>query len=219
MSRSVLFGVFSKSTVSALKKTLHAAEQLRPDVVEKRANWREMQRDLPLERLFFIDETSTKTNMTRAYGRCKKGQRLVDYTPHGHWNTTTFIAALTLNGMVAPMMLNSGMDGDAFLVYLEKFLIPCLKIGDIVILDNLPTHKIAKAKEKIEAVGAKFLFLPPYSPDLNPIENAFAKLKNYLRKSKARTLEALENAIAEIIELFPKEQCINFFKNAGYKSI
>jgi transposase len=187
-------------------------------VVEKRTKWRAMQGDLPIEKLYFIDETATKTNMTRAYGRCLRGKRLVDYTPNGHWNTTTFIAALTQNGMVAPMMLSGGMDGEAFLTYLEKFLIPCLKAGDVVVLDNLSTHKIAKARQKIEAAGAEFMFLPPYSPDLNPIENAYSKLKNHLRKSKARTLDTLENALAEIIELFPKQQCINYFKNAGYRT-
>lgn len=154
--------------------------------------------------------------MTRRRGRAPKGKRLVAGIPHNHWKTTTFIAGLRLTGMVAPMVLDGAIDRDAFQAYVERVLIPDLKPGDIVILDNLPSHKAPAAQAAIEAAGASLLFLPPYSPDFNPIENAFSKLKALLRKAEQRTIASLWNAIGQIAGLFTPQECKNYFKAAGH---
>jgi len=167
-------------------------------------------------RLVFIDETSTKTNMTRLYGRSPKGTRLEADAPYGHWKTQTFIAGLRHNGITAPWVLDGAMNRAAFETYVEVELAPTLKQGDIVILDNLPAHKSEKAKALLRKHGAWFLFLPPYSPDLNPIEMAFSKLKAHLRKVKARTIEQLWKAIGNICDLYTPKECWNYLKAAGY---
>jgi transposase len=161
----------------AQKKSAHAAEQDRPDVLSRRRAWFRGQLDLDPDRLVFIDETGASTKMARLYGRAPRGQRLRAGVPHGHWKTTTFVGALRRTGMTAPMVLDGPMTGAWFLAYVEQVLVPTLSPGDIVILDNLPAHKGYATREAIEAAGARLLFLPPYSPDFNPIENAFAKLK------------------------------------------
>lgn len=168
------------------------------------------------ERLVFIDETGATTKMARRYGRAPRGQRLRSSVPHGHWKTTTFIGGLRLTGMTAPMVLDGPMTGAWFQAYVEQVLAPTLKPGDIVILDNLAAHKIEGARTAVEAVGARLLFLPPYSPDLNPIENAFAKLKALLRKAAARTVDQLWEAIAQIIQTYSPAECANYFSAAGY---
>ena len=168
------------------------------------------------ERLVFIDETGATTKMARCYGRAPRGQRLRSSVPHGHWKTTTFIGGLRLTGMTAPMVLDGPMTGAWFQAYVEQVLAPTLKPGDIVILDNLAAHKIEGARTAVEAVGARLLFLPPYSPDLNPIENAFAKLKALLRKAAARTVDQLWEAIAQIIQTYSPAECANYFSAAGY---
>ncbi len=154
--------------------------------------------------------------MARLRGRCQRGARLLTAVPWGHWKTTTFVAGLRLSGLTAPMVLDGAMNGTVFRAYTEQFLAPSLKRGDIVIMDNLSSHKVAGVREAITAVGAHLLYLPPYSPDLNPIEQAFSKLKALLRSVSARTVDDLWDAIAEIIELFPPEECANYFRNSGY---
>ncbi len=155
--------------------------------------------------------------MARRYGRAPRGERLVSKVPWGHWKTTTFVAALRCDRITAPAVFDGPMDGDCFLAYVEQVLAPTLQPGDIVVMDNLASHKVAGIKEAIEATGASLRYLPPYSPDLNPIEQAIAKLKSHLRKEAARTLEALIEAIARTLKKFTPQQCANFFANAGYR--
>ena len=155
--------------------------------------------------------------MARLRGRSKRGQRCRAAVPHGHWKTTTFTAGLRLDGLTAPMLLDGPMNGAAFLAYVEQVLVPTLVPGDLVFMDNLPAHKVTGVKEAIEAAGAMRVFLPPYSPDFNPIEQAFAKLKAILRKVGARTIDDLWAAIADAIELLPPAECANFFANSGYE--
>lgn len=154
---------------SASKKTAHAAEQERPDVAARRLAWFEAQPDLDPEKLVFIDETGASTKMARLRGRAKRGERCRAAIPHGHWKTTTFTAGLRLGGLSAPMLLDGPMDGDAFRAYVTQVLVPELAKGDIVVMDNLPAHKVAGVRDAIEAAGANLLYLPPYSPDFNPI--------------------------------------------------
>src|SRR5439155_10202485 len=161
----------------SFKKSLHASEQDRPDVARRRAQWKKYQGRLDPSRLVFIDETWAKTNMTRTHGRCARGQRLVAKVPHGHWRTLTFLAALRSDRIDAPCVIDGPINGESFLAYIEQVLVPALKPGDIVIIDNLGSHKEKAVRRAIRAVGAKPFFLPPYSPDLNPIEQVFAKLK------------------------------------------
>ena len=166
----------------------------------------------------FIDETGATTKMARRHGRAPRGQRLKLSVPYGHWKTTTFVGALRLSGMTAPMVLDGPMTGGWFLAYVEQVLVPTLQPGDVVILDNLSSHKSPAIRAAIEAADATLCFLPPYSPDLNPIENAFAKLKALLRKAAARTVDQLWSAIAKIIDTFSPEECANYFNAAGYAS-
>jgi len=155
--------------------------------------------------------------MARRRGRSPKGERCRAPVPHGHWKTTTLVAGLRLDGMTAPMTIDGAMDGEAFTLYAERFLAPTLSPGDIVIMDNLPAHKVVSAREAIEAVGARILFLPPYSPDFNPIENAFSKLKAILEAAAARTLDTLQCAIASALDAIVPDECQNFFTAAGYE--
>jgi len=200
----------------AQKKTAHAAEQDRPDVLKRRQAWFEDQLDLDPERLVFIDETWASTNMARRRGRAPRGERLRAGIPHGHWKTTTFVAGLRLTGMVAPFVLDGPINRDAFETYVEKVLVPDLQSDDIVVMDNLSSHKGSRVRELIEAAGASLLYLPPYSPDFNPIENAFAKLKALLRKAAERTVDGLWTAIGRILDLFTPRECANYFAAAGY---
>lgn len=184
--------------------------------MKQRQLWFDGQLDLDPERLVFIDETWASTNMARRYGRAPKGERLRAGIPHGHWKTTTFVAGLRLTGIVAPMVLDGPINGRVFQAYVDQVLVPELKSGDIVVMDNLGSHKGAGVREAIEAAGATLLYLPPYSPDFNPIENAFAKLKAMLRKAAVRTVEHLWAAIGTLIDLFTPQECANFFAAAGY---
>ena len=167
-------------------------------------------------RLVFIDETWTKTNMAPLRGWAPQGSRLLAKVPHGHWNTTTFLAALRHDRIDAPWLLEGPIDGESFTVYVEKVLVPTLRPGDIVIMDNLGSHKGKAVRRLIRAAGAKLLFLPKYSPDLNPIEQVFAKLKHLLRKAAPRTVEALCDAIGQLLDAFPSHECANLVRNAGY---
>ena len=166
----------------------------------------------------FIDETWAKTNMTRTHGRCAVGQRLVDKVPHGHWKTLTFIAALRCDRITAPCVFDGPINGLSFLAYVTQFLAPSLHAGDIVVMDNLGSHKAAAVRRAIRATGAKLFFLPPYSPDLNPIEQVFAKLKTLLRKAAERTVEATWKRIGALLTVFTPNECANYFVNAGYAS-
>ena len=200
----------------AQKKTGHAAEQARPDVRARRQDWFEGQLGLDPERLIFIDETGANTKMARLRGWSAKGERCRASIPHGHWRTTTFTAGLKLSGIAAPMLLNGPMHGIAFLAYVEHVLVPDLAEGDIVVMDNLASHKVAGVRELIEAAGARLLYLPPYSANFNPIEMAFSKLKAALRKVAARTKADLGDVIATAIETFTPTLCQNYFTAAGY---
>jgi transposase len=168
------------------------------------------------ERLVFIDETGTSTKMARRCGRARRGQRCRAPVPHGHWKTTTFVGALRLDGMTAPMVLDGAMHGPAFLAYVEQVLVPTLNPGDIVVMDNLPAHKPAAVRRAIEGTGAELHFLPAYSPDFNPIEMAFSKLKAFLKKLAPRTVDDLWQAIALAVEIFTPDDCQNYFAAAGY---
>lgn len=181
-----------------------------------REAWFEGQPDLDPSKLIFIDETGASTKMARLRGRAKRGQRCRAAIPHGHWKTTTFTAGLSLNGMVAPMVLDGPMNGEAFLAYIRQVLVAELKKGDIVVMDNLPAHKVTGVRQAIEDAGAWLFYLPPYSPDFNPIEMAFSKLKAALRKAAARTIPELWDVIAVAIEQYKPQECINYFTAAGY---
>lgn len=207
------------ATASPSKKSLHASEQDRPDVAEGRENWKARQPCLDPDKLIFIDETGANTKMVRQRGRCLRGKRLVAPVPWGHWKTTTFTAGLRSTGLVAPFLLDSPMDGEAFLVYIEQVLVPVLAESDTVIMDNLPAHKVAGVRELIEAAGATLLYLPPYSPDLNPIELAFSKLKAFLRKAAKRTVPELWDSIADFLKEFTPEECAAFLRHDGYAPI
>ena len=202
---------------SASKKTAHAAEQERPDVVARRRAWFDAQPELDPEKLIFIDETGASTKMARLRGRAKRGERCRAAVPHGHWKTTTFTAGLRLGSLSAPMLLDGPMDGDAFRAYVTHVLVPELTPGDIVVMDNLPAHKVTGVRHAIEQAGASLLYLPPYSPDFNPIEMAFSKLKAILRKAAARTIDDLWDVIAQSLDDFTPTQCRNYFVAAGYE--
>jgi transposase len=195
---------------------MRAAEQDRPDVAEHRRHWRVWQRYMDPERFVFLDETGAATNMIRRYGWGPRGERLVDAAPHGHWRTSTFVAGLRSTGLVAPLVLDGPMTGEAFLAYVGQFLVPVLAKGDVVVLDNLSAHKVAGVREAIQAIGASILYLPPYSPDLNPIEQVFAKLKALLRKAATRTREALWTTIGHLLGSFSPTECRNYLANSGY---
>ena len=195
---------------------MHAAEQDRPDVAAARAELQAEQPRLDAPRLVFIDETAVTTKMVRRYGRSPRGQRLVAKVPHGHWKTLTFIAALRIDGLTAPYVVDGAMDGPSFLAYVEQVLSPTLRKGDIVFMDNLRTHKIDGVREAIRAAGAKVRYLPAYSPDLNPIEQAFSKLKAALRTGAVRTVQALWKLIGKLVKTFAPNECANYFRHAGY---
>lgn len=178
--------------------------------------WFDGQLDLDPDRLVFIDETGANTKMARLRGRAPRGERCRASVPHGHWKTTTFTAGLRRSGMMAPMVLDGPMDGVAFLAYVEQVLVPELTQGDVVVMDNLPAHKVGGVRHAIEAAGASLLYLPPYSPDFNPIEQAFSKLKAILRKAAARNIADLWEAIAAAIDQFTPNECANYFDAAGY---
>lgn len=204
---------------SHIKKSLLASECGRADVQARRREWitlRQPRMRAEPHRLVFIDETSTTTKMTRLRGRAKRGDRLRAEAPFGHWKTQTFIAGLRCDELTAPWVIDGAMTRAIFEVYVETQLAPILQPGDVVILDNLAAHKSEKARAILRERGAWFLFLPPYSPDLNPIEMAFSKLKAHLRRIGARTIDALWQAVGEICDLFTPGECQNFFNTAGY---
>lgn len=205
----------------AEKKSAHAAEQQRPDILTRRWEWFAGQLGLDPDRLMFIDETWASTNMAHTRGRAPRGERLRSAIPRGHWKTKTFVAGLRNSGMVAPMEFDGPINGLAFQAYVDQVLVPDLRPGDVVIMDNLGSHKRLGIRAAIEAAGASLLYLPPYSPDLRgsaskPIENAFAKLKAMLRKAAARTFDSLWFAIGIIIDILNQNECADYFAATGY---
>jgi transposase len=191
-------------------------EQDRPDVAQRRQLWRFWQAHLHPEQLVFIDETGAHTKLARLYGRAFRGQRLVAKVPYGHWKTTTFVGALRVAGITAPLVVDGPMNGAVFRAYVEQQLVATLRPGDTVIMDNLAAHKVAGIRQAIEAVGAQLVYLPPYSPDLNPIELAFAKFKTLLRSAAARAVDQLEMAIASCLDQVTNSECRNYFRHCGY---
>jgi transposase len=187
-------------------------------VARRRRQWKQHQNKIPAGRLIFIDETWAKTNMTRLHGRCAKGKRLVAKVPHGHRKTLTFVAGLRCDGIIAPCVFDGPIDAESFLAWIVQFLVPSLRPGDMVVMDNLSSHKGKAVRHAIRAAGAKLFFLPPYSPDLNPIEQAFSKLKTLLRKANARTIEQVEKCIAKLLTQIDPAECLNYFREAGYAS-
>jgi len=203
---------------SRSKKSLHASEQDRPDIALRRARWKERQGRIDPRRLVFIDETWAKTNMTRRHGRCIEGDRLVAKVPHGRWRTLTFLAALRCDRIEAPCVIDGPINGTSFRAYVEQFLVPTLGRGDIVVMDNLGSHKGLAIRQLIRAAGAKLFFLPRYSPDLNPIEQVFSKLKTLLRKADPRSIEATWTQIGRLLDRFTPQECANYLVHAGYAS-
>src|SRR3954470_21758929 len=218
-STGTIWTVLNRCGLTFKKKSLHAAEQDRPDVVERREDWFEAQLDLDPAKLVFVDESFASTNMARLYGRAPRGVRLRAAVPHGHRKKTTLVAGLRLSGVTATQLLDGSLNGEGFLEYVRQVLVPALAPGDIVVIDTLSSHKSHPVREAIEAAGAKLLFLPPYSPDFNPIEKAFSKLKALLRKAAERTVSGLHQAILRILAAFTASECANYFASAGYDLI
>jgi transposase len=187
-------------------------------VAQRRAAWRYWQAHLHSHQVVFIDETGANTQMTRRQGRAWRGQRVVDKVPHGHWKTTTFVGALRVNGISAPLVVDGPMNGRVFLAYIQQQLVPTLRPGDTVIMDNLAAHKVAGVRAAIQSAGAHLVYLPPYSPDLNPIELAFAKLKQLLRSAAERVIENLELRIGKLLERFLPDECSRYFSHCGYSA-
>jgi transposase len=181
------------------------------------AAWLATQADLDPEQVVFLDETWAKTNMTRAYGRSEKGARLVEKTPYGRWATTTFLGGLRTTGFVAPLCVAGAINGRLVLAWVQQHLVPALRAGDVVVMDNLSSHKVAGVVEAIEAAGALVRYLPPYSPDLNPIELAFSKFKRRLRDGAQRTAEALVDLCGQVLDFFTEAECRNYFRHCGYR--
>lgn len=187
-------------------------------MVEKRAEWRCWSRDVDARRLIFIDETWAKTNMVRTCGRAPRGERLIDKTPHGHWKTTTLIAALGLDGIRCAATVDGAVNRDIFEAFVEQVLVPALRPGDVVVMDNLSSHKGACVRELIERVGAEVRYLPPYSPDLNPIEMVFSKIKQLLRTLACRTVDALWNVMQDVLDAVTPTDAVNCYRHAGYNA-
>jgi transposase len=196
---------------------LKATEQARPDVAERRARWRVWQCSLDPSRLVFIDETWVKTNMTRPRGRAAEGARLVCRVPHGHWKTTTFLAALRVTGLTAPLVVDGAINGALFRSWVEQHLAPTLRARDLVVMDNLNSHKVPGVREAIARAGAEIMYLPPYSPDLNPIETVFSKFKWLVRSQSRRTVAGLWQLCGEVSLQFHEPECRRHFRHCGYR--
>jgi transposase len=194
-----------------------AAEQDRPDVVEARRQWTAAQLEIDPDRVVFLDETWAKTNMTRTYGRSERGGRLRAKVPCSRWETTTFLGAMRATGFVAPLCVEGAINGELFEAWVKQHLAKTLRAGDVVVMDNLSSHKSSRVTAAIEAVGAEVRFLPPYSPDLNPIELAFSKFKKLLRDGAERTTEKLWQLCGQVLDLFTESECRNYLRHCGYR--
>jgi len=212
-------GYFCGARGCGLKKTLFALEQARADVARRRRRWRSWQGGLDPRRLVFIDETWIKTNMAPLRGWGPKGKRVRGFAPHGHWRTLTFLGALRSDRLTAPCVFDGPINGRCFQAYVEQQLVPVLEPGDIVIMDNLGSHKARAIRKMIHAAGARLWFLPPYSPDLNPIEQAFAKIKHWMRMAQRRTIEDTWRQVGLLVDTIKPDECQNYFANAGYASV
>ena len=200
------------------KKTLIAAEQRRPDVVERRRNFGIAKRFVAPRHFVYLDESGAKTNMTRLYGRALGGARCVDYTQLGHWKTMTMLSAIRTDGVMkeATVVIDGAINGETFLAYVEQCLVPVLRLGDVVVMDNLSSHKIKGVREAIESAGCDLWYLPPYSPDFNPIEKLWSKVKSWLRRVSATSFNALSNAVADALNAVKPQECTNYFRSCGY---
>lgn len=196
-----------------------ALERARADIARKRRRWQLWQKRLDPQRLVFIDETWIKTNMSPLRGWGPKGHRLRGFAPHGHWRTLTFLGALRCDRLTAPCVFDGPINGECFRAYVEQQLVPVLRPGDIVVMDNLGSHKSAAISRLIKAAGGRLWYLPPYSPDLNPIEQAFAKIKHWMRAAQRRTIEDTWRQIGSLVETIQPPECCNYFVNAGYASV
>jgi transposase len=212
-------GYSCAAKVCGSKKTLFALEQARSDVARRRRRWRSWQAGLDPRRLVFIDETWIKTSMAPLRGWAPKGDRLRAYAPHARWRTLTFLGALRCDGLTAPCVFDGPINGECFRAYVQQQLVAILKPGDIVIMDNLGSHKSAAIRRIIQGAGARLWYLPPYSPDLNPIEQAFAKIKHWMRVAQKRTVEDVWRHIGSLVTTIGSRECENYFANAGYASI
>jgi putative transposase len=212
-------GVRAGGEVQSQKKTLIASEQARPDVARRRAQWLRYRHWVDPSRLVFIDETWTKTNMAPLRGWAPRGERLKAKVPHRRWQTMTFLAALRFDRVEAPWLIDGPINGERFRLYVEKLLLPTLRPDDIVIIDNLGSHRGKVIRQLIRSVGARLFFLPKYSPDLNPIEQLFAKLKHRLRTAAMRSIDGVSDAIGQILNTITSAECRNYFINSGYAPV
>ena len=212
------WGASWRASAKALKKTVLTAEQIRPDIARRRRRWIHYRGRIDPHRLVFIDETWIKTNMAPLRGWGTRGERLITHVPHGHWQTMTFIGALRHDRIEAPWVLNGPINAGAFKTYVRAELIKTLKPDGIVVLDNLNSHKGKAVRAMVRSIGARLVFLPSYSPDLNPIEQAFAKIKHTMRKAMRRSVAAVECAVADTLDTITPQECANYLANAGYKS-
>ena len=209
-------GCAARVAAAAPKKSLHAQEQDTPENRQRRQAWWEQGKPIDPRQLVVVDESGVTTEMTRRYGRAPRGERVREATPAGHWRTLTLLGAMTSEGMLATMTVESPTDGEVFLAYLDQVLCPQLRPGQVVVMDNLGAHKVAGVRERIEATGAELRYLPPYSPDCNPIEQAWSKTKQRLRSAKARTLEALEDAVTQALASITAQNASAWFRHCGY---
>lgn len=215
-SRTAVWRFFERHKITVKKKSVRAAEQERADVARARRRWMHEQGLFDPARLVFVDETAVSTNMARLRGRCERGERLIAHVPQGRWETITFVAGLRRDGIVAPFVVNGAMNGASFLAYLQQCLVPTLKRDDVVIIDNLTAHHVVGVRDAIEAAGATLRYLPQYSPDLDPIEMALAKLKALLRKAAVRSVRGLWHQLGSLIQTFSPQECANYLRHAGY---
>ena len=196
---------------------IHAQEQSRPDVAARRQQWQsEVMPELQADRLVFLDEIAAKTDLTRTHGYAPRGQRLLGWAPYRRWQTSTFLGAMRAGGFLAPLVVDGAMTGELFVAYVEQVLIPELEPGDVVVLDNLSCHTQKAVRQALEAAGCRVLYLPAYSPDLNPIEMAFSKLKRLLRKAAERTVEGLWSTLGRLLDHFSPQECRNYIRHCGY---
>ncbi|MGI9364006.1 MAG: IS630 family transposase [Rhizobiaceae bacterium] len=219
VSHNTVWVFLRRKGLSFKKKTLFGIEQSRADVARKRRRWKKFMDKLDPKKLVFIDETWIKTNMAPLRGWAQKGHRLRGFAPHGHWKAMTFLVALRCDQMTAPCVIDGPMNGDWFRAYVDQVLVPTLKPGDIVIMDNLGSHKSKAVRDAIKAAGARLWFLPPYSTDLNPIEQTFAKIKHWMRMAQKRTTEEAWRYVGKLISTFSPNECANYLKNSGYGSV
>jgi transposase len=219
VSISTIWRTLQDMKLTLKKKSLHAAERDRPDVVARRHDWEQSLPGVDVEMLVFLDESAVNTARVRDRGRCPQGERLVDSVPAGLWQTSTLVAAICLDGVVAPMVIDGPLNGESFAQYVETSLVPALEPGNIVVMDNLPVHKSQRVSDAIAAAGCTLVFLPPYSPDYSPIENMWSKVKTHLRAAAARTFNAVVDAAGDALRSITPEDCDGYFRHCGYDAL